>query len=132
MPRGLIAMSPWSDLALSGESYEFNRANDPSMTEKRLKFYADNYTEQITNPYVSPLLGDLTGLPPSLILAGGYEIMLSDSVALHNKLLACGCSSELYIAPEMWHVYLMYNIKEAGNGWKKIKDFPEELWNDKK
>ena len=130
MPRGIIALSPWSDLTLSGSSYEFNRANDPSMTEKRLRFYAESYSEQFKDPYVSPLFGDLTGLPPSMILAGGHEIMLSDSMSLHEKLLSCGCGSTLHIAPEMWHVYLMYKIAEAKNGFNKINDFIGELFND--
>ena len=56
--------------------------------------------------------------------------MLSDSMSLHEKLLSCGCGSTLHIAPEMWHVYLMYNIAEAKNGFKKINDFIGELFND--
>ncbi len=130
LPRGIIALSPWSDLTLSGSSYEFNRHNDPSMSERRLRFYSESYAKRPQAPYVSPLFGDLTGLPPSLILAGGHEIMLSDSTSLHEKLLACGCRSELDIAPEMWHVYLMYNIVEAKDGFKKINSFIKELFNE--
>lgn len=131
LPRGMIALSPWSDLTLSGSSYEFNRANDPSMTEKRLRFYAESYSKNHKDPFVSPLFGDLTGLPPSLILAGGHEIMLSDSMRLHERLLSCGCVSTLHIAPEMWHVYLMYSIAEAKDGFKKINDFMGELFNER-
>lgn len=131
LPRGMIAISPWSDLTLSGSSYEENSCKDPSMTQKRLRLYAENYTDQLSNPYVSPLFGDLEGLPPSLILAGGHEIMLSDSVALHKKLISCGCSSTLDIAPEMWHVYLMHNIAEAKVGYQKINIFLEAVFNEK-
>ncbi|MDE7193350.1 MAG: alpha/beta hydrolase [Oscillospiraceae bacterium] len=130
LPRGIIAFSPWCDLTLSGSSYNTNRAKDPSMTEKRLRFYAESYADNFNDPYVSPLFGDLTGLPPSLILAGGHEIMLSDSAELHKRLTACGCVSSLHIAPEMWHVYLMYNIKEAEDGYKKINEFMEGLSHD--
>lgn len=132
MPKGIIAVSPWSDLTLSGSSYEENRRNDPSMTKKRLISFAKDYTDQFENPYASPLFGDLTGLPPSLILVGGHEVMLSDSTVLHDRLISCGCSSTLFIAPEMWHVYPMYNTDEAETGFKKINVFLEEIFNGKK
>lgn len=88
MPCGIIAVSPWSDLTLSGVSYDKNLENDPSMTKKRLKFYADCYTDQPELPLVSPLFGDLANLPPSLIFAGGDEILLSDSEELHERLVS--------------------------------------------
>jgi acetyl esterase/lipase len=61
LPCGLIAISPWVDLTGSGKSYEFNRDNDPSLTEELLQFYARCYTQDPTDPLCSPLLGDLTG-----------------------------------------------------------------------
>ncbi len=128
MPCGIIAVSPWSDLSMSGVSYEQNREKDPSMTKKRLQFYAGSYTEQIRSPFASPIFGDLTGLPPSLIFVGGDEIMLSDSVCLHNKLCESGCLSSLRIAPNMWHIYLLYNIKEAKEDRKMISDFLKEIF----
>lgn len=111
-PCGIISLSPWTDLTASGESYEKNREIDPSMTEKMLDFYASCYCADRTDPLVSPLFGDLTGLPPSLILVGGDEIMLSDSQAMHEKLLSCGCVSKLLVAPERWHGYLLYGLEE--------------------
>ena len=69
LPCGLIAISPWVDLTGSGKSYEFNRDNDPSLTEELLQFYARCYTQDPTDPLCSPLLGDLTGFPPTLIFA---------------------------------------------------------------
>ena len=53
------------------------------------------------NPLVSPLLGDLSAMPPSIIFVGGDEIMLDDSRALHHKLKESGCFSELSIAPHI-------------------------------
>lgn len=123
MPCGIIAVSPWSDLSMSGASYTENREKDPSMTKKRLQFYAACYTKEIKSPFASPLFGDLTGMPPSLIFVGGDEIMRSDSVCLHQKLRESGCLSLLHIAPDMWHIYLLYGIKEAKEDRKKITEF---------
>lgn len=130
MPCGIIAISPWSNLTLTGKSYDINIENDPSMTKKRLKFYADCYTDKAELPLVSPLFGNLENLPPSLIFVGGNEILLSDSEELHKKLISCGCRSTLYIAPEMWHVYLIYNLKEFEEDYKKINAFLKEVLND--
>lgn len=114
MPAGIIAISPWTDLTASGPSYEENRDNDPSMSLDTLDFYANNYTDHRENPLVSPLFGDLTGMPPSLIFAGGDEIMKSDATGLHEKLLCLGCVSSLTVRPERWHAYILYGIEEDG------------------
>lgn len=132
MPCGIIAVSPWCDLSMSGTSYETNHDKDPSITKKRLDFYAQCYTKQINSPFVSPILGDLTEFPPSLIFVGGDEIMLSDSVCIHKKLCESKCISYLHIAPDMWHIYLLYGIKEAKNDMKKIPIFLKEVLNVRK
>ena len=62
-----------------------------ALTEELLQFYARCYTQDPTDPLCSPLLGDLTGFPPTLIFAGGDEIMLDDATMLHQRLLAAGC-----------------------------------------
>ena len=51
-------------------------------------------------------------LPPSLLFVGGDEVMLDDTRALHEKLLAAGCRSRLHIAPERWHAYVLYCLNE--------------------
>ncbi len=112
LPAGLLAISPWTDLTASGDSYQENRHCDPSLTEARLSYYADCYTKNRMDPYVSPLFAELEGLPPSLIFAGGDEIMLDDARHMHEKLLLSGCESELIIKEHMWHAYLLYGLKE--------------------
>lgn len=123
LPCGLIGISPWSDLTSSGASYESNREVDPSMTQELLQFYANCYTDDKENPLVSPLFGDLEGLPPSLIFVGGDEIMLDDARALHEKLLKSGCKSKLCIAPERWHAYVLYFLNENREDFSTINQF---------
>ena len=112
LPCGLIGISPWVDLTGSGASYETNRDNDPSLTQELLEFYAKCYTQDPTDPLCSPVRGDLTGLPPSLLFAGGDEILLDDARTLHDRLKAAGCRSKLIIAPERWHAYVLYCLQE--------------------
>ena len=112
LPCGLIGISPWVDLTGSGQSYETNRDNDPSLTQELLEFYAKCYTTDPADPLCSPVFGDLTGFPPSLLFAGGDEILLDDALALHEKLVQSGCRSTLHIAPERWHAYVLYCLSE--------------------
>ena len=112
MPVGIIAVSPWADLTCSGPSYEENKDVDPSMSRKLLLYYSKSYTDAPEDPLASPLFADLSGMPPSLIYAGGDEIMRSDAQALHEKLTGRGCESQLVIAKDRWHGYLLYGMEE--------------------
>ena len=123
LPCGLIGISPWTDLTGSGQSYIDNRDIDPSMTPELLQFYAACYTDHPEDPLCSPLFGDLTGLPPSLLFVGGDEVMLDDTRLLHKKLLAAGCRSKLIIAPERWHAYVLYYLNENMSDFDTINQF---------
>lgn len=125
LPCGIVAISPWTDFTASGNSYDENRDADPSMTKERLTFFADSYVSRDLwkNPYVSPLFGELSSLPPSIIFAGGDEIMYDDAYLMHQSLLKAGCRSIFHTAEGMWHGYLLYNIKEAEAEFVKINEF---------
>ena len=123
LPGSIIALSPWTDLTASGASYGENREADPSMTIEQLDFFASCYTDDRTNPLVSPLFGELAGMPPSLIFAGGNEIMLDDAAALHKKLTEAGSLSRLVVTPERWHAYLLYGLAEDREDFNRINRF---------
>ncbi len=148
LPRGIIAISPWCDLTLSGESYTEKKDADPSITPERLRLFADCYVgaekpakrigkkNKLTSgndnsdahrlkahPYVSPIFADLSDMPPSLIFAGGDEILLSDAQTMYERLRAHGSHSQLVIHPGMWHAYLLYSLKSSRDDMKLINDF---------
>lgn len=144
MPAGIIAISPWCDLTLSGDSYVHNHEEDPSLTKNRLRYFADCYVGAIKdptvkpkplenesaeaaqmkrNPYVSPMLADLSGMPQSIIFVGGDEIMLSDSVVMHDKLTECGNQCQLIVKDQMWHGYLLYGLKSCKSDFSAMCDF---------
>ena len=148
MPAGIIAISPWVDLTGTANSYLVNEKTDPTLTAERLKFFADCYlygTDKQKSsgkniypktcnspeedlaaksaPLASPLFADLTGMPPSLIFVGGAEILLDDSTSLHEKLQKAGSQSEISIAPDMWHGYVLYGIKEFDRDFSRIRKF---------
>jgi len=145
LPAGVIAISPWCDLTLSGESYKNNREADPSLTRERLNFFSDCYVGAYTfeeakklgklgtpgnrdialkkDPYVSPVFADLTGMPPSLIFVGEDEILLSDAEMMRDRLESCGCSVSYVTRPDMWHAYVLYCLKSNASDFVKINDF---------
>ena len=123
LPGSIVAISPWTDLTQSGESYEGNRKIDPSMSAELLDYFAECYTENRMDPLVSPVFGDLTGMPPSLIFSGADEVMLSDAQNLTQKLTDSGCEAKWLIRPERWHAYLLYGLEEDQEDFQIINTF---------
>ena len=123
MPCGIIGISPWTDLTSSGKSYAENKNCDPSMSVEQLSFFAKNYVEDKTNPYVSPVFADLTGMPPSLIFAAENEIMFSDAQNMHKTLSAFGCKTQFISKPDRWHAYIVYGLQEDQKDFDAINRF---------
>jgi acetyl esterase/lipase len=126
LPAALVGISPWTDLTFGGESYRTNARKDPSLSEEALRSHAAAYAGgQERDPLVSPIFGDLTGLPPSLLLAGGDELLLSDTLTLEARLRGSGCRCELCVEDGLWHVYVLFSIPEARVALDKIVCFLE-------
>jgi len=123
MPGGIIPISPWVDLTNTGPSFQENEQLDPSMTRQRLEFFADCYTKNRLDPLVSPIFGNLHGMPPSLIFAGSDEILRSDAEYLHDKLTEAGCVSQLHIRKDRWHGYLLYGFTQDSGDFDLIGSF---------
>lgn len=132
LPAGVVAISPWTDLTLSGISYRENEGKDPLLTVEELEYDASSYAggEALTNPYLSPLFGDLTGMPPSLLFAGGDELLLDDMVAFYDRLKSAGCTVRRFVSPEMWHAYILYGVEEAEPDFIRICDFVRETFEE--
>ncbi len=120
-PEQIIAISPWTDLVMSRDVSQL-QALDPLIDHDNLKvnaiYYAGEQDRQ--NPLISPLYGDLSGLPKSFIIVGSHEILLDDSRLMHQALLDSGCECELYVEDGLWHVYVLYGVPEAREAIKSI------------
>ena len=130
LPCAIAAISPWTDLTVSGSSYGENKDKDPSMTVSLLKLFAEHYTDDPSDPLTSPLFGDLTGMPPSLLFVGDDEIMRSDAEDLHNRLLAVQCRSRLIVKPERWHGYLLYGLIEDEDDFTALNRFLNQYMSE--
>ena len=107
MPAGALLFSPWTDLTCSGETMRTKAKDDVMFNAEALPEAATFYAkpQDLKNPLVSPLFGDLTGLPEMLILASNHEILLSDSTRLHEKALKQGVKSTLITRDKLPHVW---------------------------
>lgn len=134
LPAGIIAMSPWTDLTASGDSYETNFEKDPLFGNTRDSLiYNREYVglEDPKNPYISPAFGDFTGFPPMLIQAGSYEMLLSDAQIVAQKARKQGVKVRFHVYEGMFHVFqmAMQLMPESVMAWKEAGRFIELLHN---
>ena len=110
LPAGAILISPWTDLSGSGASMQGRLAADPMLSGDLLAPMAAAYAgeAELTDPGVSPLFGDLAGLPPLLVQVGDDEVLLDDSTRLAARAEAAGVSAQLHVFEGAFHVFQMF------------------------
>ena len=103
-PAGAAVMSPWTDVACTGESYQ---KTDPLAPKGSFSVYGKYYAgdHDKTNPLVSPLYGNLEGLPPLFLSVGERERVLDDSVRFAEKAKQAGVDAALKVGVGMVHCY---------------------------
>lgn len=130
LPAAIVALSPWTDLALTGASLRHNAAADPVQSAGDMRFLAARYLAggDPRDPYASPLYGDPAGLPPSLIQVGSDEILRDDAVRMAERMRAAGCAVELEVWPRMPHVWHAFApvVPEARRAIARIGAFVEQ------
>ncbi len=99
-PACLVAMSPWVNLACDGETMETKAKEDPIGSQETLLRAAQDYLkdDDVRDPLVSPIYGDLRGLPPLLIQVGSREVLLDDS----RKLAVRARADDVQVTLEEW------------------------------
>ena len=107
MPSSVFVMSPWADLTLSGSTIIEKQEVDPTLTREGLRWGVTAYLAPAnpSDPYASPALADLRGLPPMLIQVGSHEILLSDAIRLAGKAAKDEVAITLDVVPGVPHVF---------------------------
>lgn len=125
LPRGMVLLSPWTDLTASGKSYLSRQEVDPVLDREYLQRMIDNYAagRDLRDPFISPLFGDMTGFPPTYIQVGDNEMLLSDSTGLHKKMVKANVSVKIDVYKGMWHVFQMSPFKTAYDAMEKNAEF---------
>jgi acetyl esterase/lipase len=126
LPVAGVALSPWTDLKLTGESYKTKAdvcISPPGMSAVCSKYYYGDHDPE--DPWISPLYGDLHGLPPLYINVGSYETMMDDSTRFAAKAKSAGVNVTLTVGEKMVHCYplLAPMFPEATQEMNAICDF---------
>ncbi|MCL7943862.1 alpha/beta hydrolase [Marinobacter sp. ATCH36] len=107
LPSSLMVMSPWTDLS---DAHLYSPECEPVLQrrwiDKAARLYCGN--EPVANPYVSPVYGDLSGLPPLLIQVGSQEILLNDAQRLAEAANRDSVDTRLEIYNSLWHVFQVH------------------------
>lgn len=132
-PSSAALVSPWADLACRGASYEDNAAMDPISNKDMALGMAGAYLGEAVaadDPAASPIYGELGGLAPMAIYAGGREVFLDDAKTIAQKVQAAGGTVDLSISPDMIHQWPLHvgRLDEADAAVKELGAFFRKHW----
>ena len=106
LPICSVLISPWIDLECKNTSHIENQEKDPMLSQSILKKTARLYTDKdLSDPLISPVNKNFSGISPVLIQAGEYEVLVDDSKILSKKLIEAGATVQLEIWEDMFHVW---------------------------
>jgi acetyl esterase/lipase len=109
LPAVLVAISPATDMAMTGETFQTKAFVDPilgaGLPQDAYALYTNHGATDPRNPLVSPLYADLHGMPPTLLQVGTQEVLLSDSTRMADRLKAAGVETKLEVWPGMFHAF---------------------------
>lgn len=106
-PAALVCLSPVTDLAEPANSHETNAKSDAMFDPSIFISVPESYVPggDVTNPLVSPLRGDVRGLPPTLFQCSDTEMLRDDSVRMAARMKDAGVDATLEVWPKVFHVW---------------------------
>jgi len=141
-PEAVVALSPLTDCTFTGASMRDNEATDVMLKPvlralNRLPGFVKSWwilwahRVRPAGPIASPLLGDLSNLPPTLVQASEAEMLLDDARRYVYKACACGSPVKLQTWADMVHVWQIFDpdLPQAGEAWVEIGKFLQENGN---
>jgi len=107
LPSCAFLMSPYADQTLSGDSIADREAVDRTLTPEGLRLRIPDYVAgaDASDPLISPVFADFTGLPPLLIQVGSNEILLSDALRLAERAATDDVTVTLDVTDGVGHVF---------------------------
>ena len=126
LPSHLVLHAPWVDLTSSTpDTYELD-AVDPWLFIGKVNAYAGWWAgtpDDLGRPEVSPGLGDLAGLPPTLVFCGTRDLLVPGCRLLADRAAAAGWPLTYLEAPDLIHVFGLLPMPEAATAWAHTKEF---------
>ena len=109
MPAGAVLLWPYADLTFSGSSMQSNAPFDMLPARELVEVWGPAYvgTNDPADPFVSPALAELHGLPPLLVIAGGCECLLSCAEQIAANATAAGVDVQFTVYPDKVHGWMV-------------------------
>jgi acetyl esterase/lipase len=127
LPAAGVLMSPWVDLAMTGQSLASRAEVDVRQDAAGTRWCAGRYLDghDPRDPYASPLYGNLTGLPPLYIQAGDWDILVDDAHRLADNARSAGVAVRFDLFPEMLHAHQLWagNMPEADDAVARLGQY---------
>ncbi len=127
LPSHLVLLAPWVDLTTSTPDTRDLDAIDPWLHLDKLEAYAAWWAgdpADLGRPEVSPGLGDVTGLPPTLVICGTRDLLVAGCRLLADRAAGAGWPLTYLEAPDLIHVFpLLPGLREARRAWRHTKEF---------
>lgn len=113
LPAAIAPGTPWSDLTNTGDSYQTNEWVDNilvtwyGLLSHAAKLYAAGH--DLKEPQLSPIYGDFSGFPPTILTTGTRDLFLSNTVRTHRKLRRAGVEADLNVYEGQSHAQYLFN-----------------------
>lgn len=124
-PDKQVLISPWLDLTMSNPDSKHYEKKDPFLGIDGLieagKLWADGL--DVKDYRLSPIFGDLSNIPETLITTGTAEVMYPDIYKFSKNLSDCKTDVKLIICEDSFHVYPFWKVPEAKFAIKQIIEF---------
>jgi monoterpene epsilon-lactone hydrolase len=110
-PGAIVSVSPWTDLTIQNPSVDANEDNDKMLSRNTLELFRGAWLQDpavdFTDPQISLVNADLTGLPPTTVHYGEYETLADDGAQLGRRLADFKVTSEVHPMPEGQHSFVL-------------------------
>jgi len=129
-PGGAVLLSPWLDLRVDGVADRPTAALDPMLSPADLRRSAAAYLagHPEDDPLVSPIVADLRGLPPMLVLVGTEEVLLQDADGFARRAATAGTDVRLVEGPGLFHVWPIFpGLPESAAAVERAGSFLREV-----
>lgn len=115
MPKQALLFSPWLDVTCSNPEMETIQPSDPLLKIEKLQFCGKEYAGEVAldSPVVSPLYGDIKGLPPISVFTGTHDILSVDAIKLNSIAELDKLDVNVYVFPNQVHFFMGLPIPEA-------------------
>jgi acetyl esterase/lipase len=129
LPAAIAPGTPMADLTEAGDTFHTNAMIDnvliarAASCDTRARIYANGH--DLKDPLLSPVYGDLHGFPPTMLLSGTRDLLLSNTVRMHRKLRQAGVESVLEVFEGQPHGawYRDASVPESKDAFEEIARF---------